>query len=162
MNVGARRGFNCILGLTFFVCATLLWLELSRDYALPSATVAAATSTLGLSTADPGDPDYPALTRFAAVTDRPLFVADRRAFVAPVSAPEPVQTGDDWSVSAIVITGTQRLALIRKKGDNKTYKVAEGDAVGGWKVAAVERGKISLRRGEVSKELQIKLKQVSR
>lgn len=99
------------------------------------------------------------------IIKRPLFSSTRLPGVAspaaPVTAETPVSTPlGPLDLSAVIIDKNgRRVALIRDKTDNKTQRVAQGDAFvqggvsSGWSVAEVLPDKVILQRQEEKLEL---------
>ncbi len=89
-------------------------------------------------------------------TERPLFASSRRRPPpppkaippppppAPVEAPRPKPP--TYVLLGTIYDGTRSIALLRKEGDNTSFRVEAGDMIGGWHVAKVEAKSILLQR----------------
>src|SRR5207248_70950 len=78
----------------------------------------------------------------ATILARPLFSSTRRP---PQDAPSGAVSDDlaDARLTAIVTTPRHRMAIFAVSGD-KPLKVAEGDAVSGWRVENITPREVSL------------------
>jgi general secretion pathway protein N len=86
---------------------------------------------------------------------RPLFSSARRP---PQDAPSGAANSDltDARLTGIVTTPSHRMAIFAVNGD-KPLKVAEGDAVSGWRVEGITPREVSLSGPTGTKTLQPKL-----
>jgi general secretion pathway protein N len=117
-------------------------------------TQAAARSDATSPTIRPQNPRPEELV--ATVLARPLFSSTRRP---PQDAPSGAATDADLSdarLTAIVTTPGRRLAIFAVNGD-KPLKVAEGDAVSGWRIESITPREVSLSGPSGTKTLQPKL-----
>jgi len=91
----------------------------------------------------------------ATILARPLFSSTRRP---PQDAPSGAAADDltDARLTGIVTTPGHRLAIFAVSGD-KPLKVAEGDAVSGWRVDSITPREVSLSGPSGTKTLQPKL-----
>jgi general secretion pathway protein N len=91
----------------------------------------------------------------ATTLARPLFSSARRP---PQDAPSGAAADDltDARLTGIVTTPRHRLAIFAVSGD-KPLKVAEGDAVSGWRIESITPREVSLSGPSGTKTLQPKL-----
>ena len=91
----------------------------------------------------------------ATVLARPLFSSTRRP---PQDAPSGAADSDlsDARLTGIVTTPGRRIAIFAVSGD-KPLKVAEGDAVSGWRIENITPREVSLSGPSGTKTLQPKL-----
>jgi general secretion pathway protein N len=91
----------------------------------------------------------------ATTLARPLFSSTRRP---PQDAPSGAAADDltDARLTGIVTTPRHRLAIFAVSGD-KPLKVAEGDAVSGWRIESITPREVSLSGPSGTKTLQPKL-----
>ena len=91
----------------------------------------------------------------ATALARPLFSSTRRP---PQDAPSGAAADDlaDARLTGIVTTPRHRLAIFALSGD-KPLKVAEGDAVSGWRIESITPREVSLSGPSGTKTLQPKL-----
>ena len=91
----------------------------------------------------------------ATALARPLFSSMRRP---PQDAPSGAAADDltDARLTGIVTTPGRRIAIFAVSGD-KPLKVAEGDAVSGWRIESITPREVSLSGPTGSKTLQPKL-----
>ena len=90
-----------------------------------------------------------------AALARPLFSSTRRP---PQDAPSGAADSDltDARLTGIVTTPRHRMAIFAVSGD-KPLKVAEGDAVSGWRVESITPREVSLSGPSGTKTLQPKI-----
>ena len=91
----------------------------------------------------------------ATALARPLFSSTRRP---PQDAPSGAADSDlsDARLTGIVTTPGRRIAIFAVSGD-KPLKVAEGDAVSGWRIESITPREVSLSGPSGTKSLQPKL-----
>jgi general secretion pathway protein N len=92
----------------------------------------------------------------ATVLARPLFSSTRRP---PQDAPSGAAADSDLNdarLTGIVTTPRHRLAIFAVTGD-KPLRVAEGDAVSGWRIESITPREVSLSGPSGTKTLQPKL-----
>jgi general secretion pathway protein N len=91
----------------------------------------------------------------APILARPLFSSTRRP---PQDAPSGAAADDlaDARLTGIVTTPGHRIALFAVSGD-KPLKVAEGDAVSGWRIENITPREVSLSGPSGTKTLQPKI-----
>jgi general secretion pathway protein N len=91
----------------------------------------------------------------ATALARPLFSSTRRP---PQDAPSGAADSDlsDARLTGIVTTPGRRIAIFAVSGD-KPLKVAEGDAVSGWRIESITPREVSLSGPSGTKTLQPKL-----
>ncbi len=91
----------------------------------------------------------------ATILARPLFSSTRRP---PQDAPSGAAADDltDARLTGIVTTPRHRIAIFAVSGD-KPLKVAEGDAVSGWRIESITPREVSLSGPSGTKTLQPKL-----
>jgi general secretion pathway protein N len=90
----------------------------------------------------------------ATAVARPLFSSTRRP---PQNASSEAAADDlDARLTGIVTTPGHRIAIFAVSGD-KPLKVAEGDAVSGWRIESITPREVSLSGPSGSKTLQPKL-----
>ena len=92
----------------------------------------------------------------ATALARPLFSSTRRP---PQDAPSGAAADSDLSdarLTGIVTTPGRRIAIFAVNGD-KPLKVAEGDAVSGWRIESITPREVSLSGPSGTKTLQPKL-----
>jgi type II secretory pathway component PulC len=99
----------------------------------------------------------PAQNSYAEVSERPLFFRSRRP--PPPELETKEETPADTSraafvLSGVILTGTQRMALLQTQSSAKVARVEEGEEYEGWTVEAIHPDKVVMRRGaEVSEIL---------
>jgi len=106
----------------------------------------------------------PPLTTFSVLTTRPLFVEGRRpppdeeplpdVPVAQVDVPkqDPLQ----MNLSAILIDGKERIALLRETKKDVSNRLRQGDDFMGWKVEKIEADRVVMARGSEKEEIMLR------
>jgi hypothetical protein len=92
----------------------------------------------------------PPLQQFREIVDRPLFVQTRRPAAVDKSASavagQPDASLNQISLSAVIVSSTQRIALFRNTQDKKTIRVEEGKPLQGWLLKEVLAESVTLAR----------------
>jgi hypothetical protein len=91
------------------------------------------------------------LSDYLSVTERPLFMQDRRPFVM-VSEPAPVPVGPraEFELTAVIITSETQIALLRSNLTPTVQRVALNQTLDGWTLAQVSPDAVVLRQGEAA------------
>lgn len=109
--------------------------------------------------------DIPPLAAFAEIIERPLFMENRRPYVAPapvvVREPEPAapvepDITEQIALRATIIIGKKRIALIQELAIGKQRRLNQGEAYNGWTLTRVETDGISMQKGEEVRQLELK------
>jgi general secretion pathway protein N len=131
----------------------ILVIELAPAGAEDAVVAQAARSDAASPIARPQNPRPEELV--AAALARPLFSSTRRP---PQDAPSGAAADDltDARLTGIVTTPLHRIAIFAVSGD-KPLKVAEGDAVSGWRIESITPREVSLSGPSGTKTLQPKL-----
>ena len=152
-------------GLLLLGCVALagvIAIEFSEDIALAPDVTAAAPSLpeVAETVVEPFEPPPPDL--FSVISERPLFVASRRPFVAPVE-PEPEAGPTEAPLEplaaelvGVMLTGGQRSVLIQREGSASAERIAVGQSVDGWRVEEVDQRHALLRRGAEKQVLELR------
>ena len=161
------RALRFIQGVLLILCMSFVAFtayELVRPYrfspAVPliqdepvvaDATVAMAESATGET--------IPPLTAFSELIERPLFMANRRPFVPPPTAPKGHAPGRESAeqilLSAIVITDEQRLALVYSDRDEKLQQLRQGEVFRGWTLTKLQANGIFLKNGKRTRYVRL-------
>jgi hypothetical protein len=128
--------------------------------------IEAAPGTAAQAGPAPADPSPPAgksgsgqplgpLQSYAAVTARPLFTQSRRP-PATVDGTVLAAVEGNLFVAGILLSGGERIALVRQSTDRKAVPVREGQAVGGWTIRSISADGVILagQGGETTLPLQ--------
>jgi hypothetical protein len=131
----------------------ILIMELAPAGAEDAVVAQAARSNAASPVIRPQNPRPEELV--ATALARPLFSSTRRP---PQDAPSGAAADDlaDARLTGIVTTPGRRLAIFAVSGD-KPLKVAEGDAVSGWRIESITPREVSLSGPSGTKSLQPKL-----
>lgn len=139
-----RQIVRSVHGSLLLVCVLLVGTtvyELVRPFPVPPATALLnQEKTTALGTGAITERDVPPRSAFSEIVERPLFRENRRPYVPETSA-EPQQPRDSGpdittqiSLSAIVIDGNERIALIKRRQDKKLQQLRQGEKINGWTV----------------------------
>lgn len=145
----------------------VIWAGLNRPLDLPDQPAGgpAAAPETAPQEARRAEPD---MADYAVVVEQPLFFAERAPYVAlepdpPLDQPGP-QTAPmpgasvPFTLSAIVISAGQRLAVIHYGRDNRQQRIALGQSIDGWAFAAIEPRSVSVRKGSQTQTLELAIK----
>lgn len=108
----------------------------------------------------------PPLQYYTAITDRPLFYEDRKpiVFVEPEKKKETNSLvkkrtkPDQYYLSGVIITPDSRLAVIRDATRKNTERLSIGDTYSGWTLTQIDPLKVTLRKGDQEKVLELSVK----
>ena len=145
-----------------------IWAGLNRPLDLPDQPVAGNPAAAPETTPQAARPRAPEMADYAVVVERPLFFAERTPYVALEPDPPPDQPGPassampgasvPFTLSAIVISAGQRLAVIHYGPDNRQQRIALGQAIDGWAFAAIEPRSVLVRKGNQTQTLELAIK----
>jgi hypothetical protein len=108
----------------------------------------------------------PPLQYYAAITDRPLFYEERKPIVFAEPEKQKAKTSfikkrtkpDQYYLSGIIITPDAKLAVIRDATGKNTERLSMGDTYSGWTLTQIEPLKVTLRKGDQEKVLELSVK----
>ena len=94
------------------------------------------------------------LQTYAAVVERPLFTQSRRPPPENAEAQPGIQA--NLSIAGILISGGERIALIRRDNEHKLTRVREGQSLGDWTIRSIAADRVILagRSGDATLLLQ--------
>ena len=148
----ARLALLLLVGGCLLFGAVLI-IELAPAGAEDPVVAQTARADAASPTARPQNPRPEELV--AAILARPLFSSSRRP-PQDVSSGAAADSDLDARLTGIVTTPGHRLAIFAVSGD-KPLKVAEGDAVSGWRIESITPREVSLSGPGGTKTLQPKL-----
>ncbi len=147
------RHILLIVCLLLFAASLLPWLRDSAAVDTGSQTAATGPQ------APPGFNDPAPLASYDEIIERPVFVASRRPVMAPSSRPgQPgeVMLLERYPVVGVIISGQQRLVLIRKAAGDTVSRIEQGAELDGWKLTEVSRERLVLEMAGNRKEVSLK------
>jgi general secretion pathway protein N len=177
-----RRSAALLPLLLAALCAALGW-KVYDDWRTVSADAAAAApetaaAPAGASAAPLAAADLalalPPPERFAVIVERPLFSPTRRPAPPPEEMaqaepppeeplPEEEPPADaepppvvDFTLTGIVIAGSERYALVERHEDGRTVQVTEGGDVNGWFAVLIDPDRAVFRNGATEEELLLR------
>lgn len=136
-------------------CIALAWViyeeiaDLSAGQPIDS-TDAAPPSALAPTSSQPAliIPDKASL---AVILERPVFSETRRPRATPTGGAQA--TPIDFTLLGVVISDSQRSALIRTGKGEAVQRLTEGEEVAGWKLVQIASDRIVVRRGTVEADV---------
>jgi hypothetical protein len=158
MNAMLRRltMFDRVAIAVAAVAAGALLLELlwAHDLGAPAATAetVAAVEPAALDVIPVGP-----VSEYSSVSERPLFTYDRRPFVV-VAEVAPVVAGPraEFQLTAVIITDTAQIALLRSNLTPAVQRVAVSQTIDGWTLAEVHPDSVLLRRNAESMSVHLR------
>ena len=93
---------------------------------------------------------------YSEVSERPLFLRSRRPVPPEEEIVEetPVETSRaTFVLSGVVVSDTQRLALLQEQKSPKIVRIEEGQEYQGWTVEAIHPNRVVMRRGQEVAEI---------
>ncbi len=130
-RIRGRMRILVLSSLMTFLIAELTWLEMARRRPRPSG-VTAAIAMPPLAAPEP-------LARYSAIVTADLFAEARRPserVLSRIAVPAPGETGA-LRVVAIIVTDTDRLALVEVPGAPEPVRLRQGDRTGPYHVLAI-------------------------
>lgn len=129
-----------LAGLLFLALGLwFIWQHSGEPPAAPETPLQQPAASIRI----PDAPELPAANQYAIILERPLFSPQRRPFVAVEPAPQPV-AAPRIRLSAITISNSVRVAVIREADSQRTRHIREGDTLGDWVVDKVGRNSVIL------------------
>lgn len=119
-----------------------LWFVWQHDPSAPAPVVEAPPQSVP-DRITPVDPDRADAREYAVILERPLFSPQRRPPVEVPPEPRP-PASPGIRLSAITISNSVRVAVVRDIESNQTRRIREGDVVGEWLVDKVGRNSVIL------------------
>jgi len=158
---GGSRVFillSICLGLSF-----LIFRQAEVGLPLPDLSPAArpaSPASVASAAAGPASLDLPRLEpigAFAEVVERPVFFQTRRPPDPEAEPPPQAEAAPkaDFVLSGLILSGKERLALLRPVRSATVERVHEGEEIEGWLVQAVKADRVVLKRGETVQEIRL-------
>jgi hypothetical protein len=88
----------------------------------------------------------------AVILERPVFSETRRPSEDPAGAQA---TATDFTLAGVVISPSERSALVKPGNSGMIQRVREGDDIGGWMLVEIALDRIKVRRGAIETEMLI-------
>ena len=143
-----------VLVLSVILITELILIALWNSSLFDERASTTQASDLVVQAADFG---LPPITKYAAIVDRPLFESDRRP-VRPVGAivhkrAETPSQLNKYTLTAIIITAGQRLAMFKDNRTRSMLRLNEGDELESWEVEAISEDSVTLRFNDRTMEI---------
>lgn len=103
-------------------------------------------------------PVFPPGERFAIVSERPLFDAQRKKFIPPKEdlsksgAPPPPP---NVALVGIIIDRAQSVAIMKPPDAALAASMAIGESIGGWRLSSIQADSVVLTEGTNSNEIRL-------
>lgn len=147
-----RSRLPALMAAAALAMAGIIYAEIRARPTVENETPSNPTAAEGRAASHlPRRQTMPERTRFVTIVSRPLFSASRR----PHSEEPPVVNTPalDFSLSGIVTTTGEPLALITPDAGGDTVRVKEGEEVFGWTVSRIESDRIEVQHDGMESEL---------
>ena len=164
-----RQRLNYLLVVMIVLCVVLSGFtvyELVRTHQVPHLAHAANQDAQTAATmVDETGWDIPSIEAVAEIVERPLFMENRRPYTAPapivIIEPEPQlpvepDITEQITLRATIIIGEKRIALIQELANGKQLRLRQGEQFNGWTLTGVETNAISMKKGDVVKQIELK------
>ncbi len=168
---GRSKGGGSRAFLLFAICiglGSLIFTQARDGVPLPdlSGTIAAPSVVAGetpqnLATQNLATKNLaplPPIESFDEVVERPLFFRSRRApdpDAAPPPEAEAAPKADFVLTGLVIVSGKERLALLRPAGSKTVERVHQGEEIEGWRVEAIHADRVVLKKGETVQEIRL-------
>lgn len=148
-RIRRRMRILILSSLMTFLIAEVAWLELVGRRPAPSG-VTAAIAVPPLAAPEP-------FARYSAIVTGDLFAEARRPsdrVLSRIAVPAPGKT-DTLRVVAIVVTDTDRLALVEMPGTPEPVHLRQGDRAGSYRVLAISTDTITVENNGLTEVFSI-------
>ena len=93
---------------------------------------------------------HPPISEFHEISERPLFTPVRRPKAAAATTQAQV-----YRLRGVLISNSQKIALVQRIDDGTLLRVSEGDLVDVWRVSAIDRDSITWSRQDRLREMVV-------
>lgn len=155
-NHRSQRLLLLLLALCFGLAGVIYVEATEPPLPLPADTAPRATATPDVAGAGRPSFSLPPLNAYAEVAARPLFTETRRPAPGALAG-DPASA--NFTLVGIIISGSDRHALMAHGQPPRTERIVEGQSVDGWTVESILSDRIVLRR--VDTRIEVKAKNTS-
>ena len=118
-------------------------------------TMATASPALAQSEG-PAFSALPPIETFTETTERPLFLPDRR----PPAVDEEQQEVENaesglFTLLGIIVSPTQRIALVKVRGSQSVLQLTEGQQANGWTVSQIHPGEVIFESNDKTETIEL-------
>lgn len=99
--------------------------------------------------------EAPSLERYAAALDRPLFRQDRRPPTAETVEALAEEEPFAATLQGVILSGDERVALIRPSGATNVQQIAEGETFRGWRLREIGTERVVFERDGEERTLDL-------
>lgn len=148
----AKAALTSLMGLT---CLALAWtiyeasgLSTGSDLAVTDATASTQVTPL------PPKPDFamPDKNSLVVILERPVFSQTRRPPARIVAGSVPPKSVD-FTLAGVLISGSERSALLRAGNGGLAQQLKVGEVIAGWTLVEVAADRVIVRRDAVETEI---------
>lgn len=120
-----------------------------------AAVLVAASPALGQSAGRPLF-ELPPIESFSETVERPLFLPDRR----PPAIEETQEGADDvesglFTLVGIIVSPTQRIALVKVRGSQTVLQLSEGQQANGWTVLQIRPEEVIFESNDKTETIEL-------
>ena len=156
--------FHVSLVAICFGLGMVLFTELNIDYSHNRTTTSSKIDITEEITIPVVNEDFPLLSDYQEIIDRPLFIQDRQPYVyeelnqtkAKKKAIQ-IKTSQQLVLTAIIITPDRHVAIIQTGKNKEPLHVAIGETIGNWTLEEVHAQHIVLKDGEKTEKLELEI-----
>lgn len=98
----------------------------------------------------------PPIETFSETTERPLFLPDRRP---PAIDETQEEVGDVesglFTLLGIIVSPTQRIALVKVRGSQEVLQLSEGQQANGWTVLQINPGDVIFESNDKTETIEL-------
>lgn len=158
----APRAIQFFLVLLIIGLGIYLFIPPGNESADGGAGQAAGIDLEGIAPVKPDRMEFPPVSAYQEIVDRPLFMADRRPYEIPPAAATPTNQREpglqQFSLSGVVITADQNIAVLQYADGKTLQRVALGEVIDGWTLTEVHEQHVVLQKGEDTRILELEIK----
>jgi len=155
--------FHVSLVAICFGLGMVLFTELNIDYSHNRTTTSSKIDITEEITIPVVNEDFPLLSDYQEIIDRPLFMQDRQSYVYEEPKEElnqtkaKIKTSQQLVLTAIIITPDRHVAIIQTGKNKEPLHVAIGETIGNWTLEEVHAQHIILKDGEKTEKLELEI-----
>lgn len=101
-------------------------------------------------------PALPPLEALSETVERPLFRPDRRPpTIEEVEEAEPNAESGIFSLIGIIVSPTERIALVKVRGSQNVLQLSEGQQANGWTVLQIHPGEVVFESNDQTETIEL-------
>ncbi len=120
------------------------------------AVVLVAASAALAQTSERAPSKLPPIESFSETVERPLFLPDRR----PPTVEEALEDAEDvetglFTLVGIIVSPTQRIALVKVRGSQTVLQLSEGQQANGWTVLQIRPEEVIFESNDKTETIEL-------